>query len=217
MKRACHLPWFAFLGFALWPLPTGNAQGLSVDPATPRYATLGGINGSFRVVGSDTMSRLMMSWEEAFTAIHPDVSVEVESKGSSTAPRALVAGAAQLGPMSREMTPAEVEAFRKKYGYPPSVVRVAVDALAVFVNTENPIKGLTMSQLNEIFAAPSATEGKDMSTWGGLGLTGEWPPGRLRFMAAIANRGLMLFLRIPRSVGEISGSRCMRGRALAWS
>jgi phosphate transport system substrate-binding protein len=111
----------------------------------------------------------MTLWAEEFKKAYPNVSIEIEGKGSSTAPPALIQGTAQLGPMSRPMKGAEVDEFTNKYGYPPVAVRTAVDALAVFVHKDNPIKELSMDQVRAIFSV----EGKDM-TWGDVGLTGEW-------------------------------------------
>src|SRR5262249_24717720 len=122
-----------------------------------------GVSGNLRAVGSDTLSRLMIAWEDAFQEMYEDVSVVVDAKGSSTAPPALISGMAQLGPMSRPMTAVEKEAFEKKFGYPPWVVRAAVDALAVFVHKDNPIKGLTMSQVDGIFSSTSRSGAKDIT------------------------------------------------------
>jgi phosphate transport system substrate-binding protein len=174
MKRVCHQLLFVFLSLFIGPMLSAEGQGLSADPATPAYKMAIGVSGQLRSVGSDTVSRLMSSWEEAFQEIYEGVNVIVEAKGSATAPPALLAGTAQIGPMSREMTPVEIDAFTKKYGYPPSVIRVAVDALAVFVNKENPIKGLTLTQVDGIFSSTGRRGGKDITQWGELGLGGDW-------------------------------------------
>jgi phosphate transport system substrate-binding protein len=103
------------------------------------------------------------------------VKIEIEGKGSSTAPPALVAGTAQFGPMSRPMKGAEIDAFEKKFGYKPSAIRSAVDALAVFVHKDNPIQCLTLQQLDQVFSKTRKGGGaKDAATWGDVGLTGEW-------------------------------------------
>jgi phosphate transport system substrate-binding protein len=102
------------------------------------------------------------------------VNIQIEGKGSSTAPPALIEGTAQLGPMSREMKAAEIDAFEKKYGYKPTEIKVAIDALAVFAHKDNPIKGLSLVQLDSIFSSTNKRGGKPINTWGELGLTGEW-------------------------------------------
>ncbi len=148
---------------------------LALDPTLPAYRAVGSLSGQIKSVGSDTLGHEMSAWAEAFQRLYPDVKIVVEAKGSATAPEALVQGASQFGPMSRPMSIEETGAFEKKYGYKVSSFRVAVDALAVYVNKDNPILCLTQPQLSGIFSlnrkAPGSTNAK---TWGDLGLTGEW-------------------------------------------
>jgi len=158
-------------------LATG--QSVQVDPNLPTYRPTAGVSGSVKSIGSDTLNNLMTLWAEQFRAFYPNVKIEIEGKGSSTAPPALIEGQSQFGPMSREMKSSERDAFQKKFGYEPTHVRVAVDALGVFVNKDNPIDHLTIDQLRRIFSV----EGPDL-TWGDLGLTGAW-----------ANRSVSLYGR----------------------
>jgi phosphate transport system substrate-binding protein len=117
----------------------------------------------------------MTFWAEGFQKIYPNVKIQIEGKGSSTAPPALISGTAQLGPMSREMKPSEIDQFEKKFGYPPTRIRVAVDALAVYVNKDNPLKQLTLPQVDAVFSkSRQCGFPKDLTTWGDLGLTGAW-------------------------------------------
>ena len=117
----------------------------------------------------------MTHWAESFQRFYPNAQVQIEGKGSSTAPPALISGTAQLGPMSREMKGTEVDQFEKKYGYKPTPIRTSVDALAIFVNKDNPIKCLTLAQADAVFSKSRRQGGKDdMTTWGQLGLTGDW-------------------------------------------
>jgi len=157
---------------------------VAVDPVLKPYEKVSGVSGNLNSIGSDTLNNLMTLWAEGFRAIYPNVNIQIEGKGSSTAPPALIEGTAQLGPMSRQMKATEVDAFEKKYGYKPTEIKVAIDALAVFVHKDNPIKGLTMEQLDGIFSSTNKRGGKPINTWGELGLTGEW-----------ANRALSLFGR----------------------
>jgi phosphate transport system substrate-binding protein len=153
--------------------PTSGASDAGVDPAIPAYAKVSGISGNLSSVGSDTLNNLMTFWAESFHAAYPSVRVQVEGKGSSTAPPALIEATAQLGPMSRAMKADELDAFEKKFGYPPTQIRVAVDALAVYVNKDNPLEKLTLAQVDAIFSksrrcgAPAP-----LDTWGALGLQG---------------------------------------------
>jgi phosphate transport system substrate-binding protein len=106
---------------------------------------------------------------------NPSVKVEIEGKGSATAPPALLKGASQFGPMSRPMSADEIGAFEKKYGYKPAHFRVAADALAIYVNKDNPILCLTLQQLDQIFSSTRQGSGsRSIDTWGDIGMTGEW-------------------------------------------
>jgi len=151
-----------------------TALAVELDKGLPGYTKASGVSGNFKSVGSDTLNNLMALWSEGFKGLYPNVNIAVEGKGSSTAPPALIEGTAQFGPMSREMKQKEIEAFEKKYGYKPSVARVAVDSLAVFVHKDNPIKCLTLQQIDGIFSKTQKGGGKHIKTWGDLGLTGEW-------------------------------------------
>ena len=153
---------------------TSACFAVDLDPALQPYKTVSGVSGSLRSVGSDTLNNLEALWSEGFKAKYPGVKISIEGKGSSTAPPALIEGTAQFGPMSREMKSKEIDDFEKKFGYKPSRVRVAVDSLAVFVNKDNPIKCLTLKQLDGIFSKTRKGGGKEIKTWGDLGLTGEW-------------------------------------------
>ena len=147
----------------------------AVDQSLPTYTTVNGISGQLRSVGSDTLHSQMELWAKGFSEKYPNVKIAVEGKGSATAPPALLDGTAQFGPMSRAMTSVETDALEKKYGYPVSKVAVAVDALSVYVNKENPIQCLSMEQVDRIFSSTrKGSGGKSINTWGDAGLTGEW-------------------------------------------
>jgi phosphate transport system substrate-binding protein len=139
------------------------------------YSKVSGVSGAINSIGSDTLNNLITLWAEGFRRQYPNVKIQVEGKGSSTAPPALIEGTAQLGPMSRHMKSSEIDAFEAKFGYPPTAYPVAIDALAVFVNKDNPTAGLTLPQVDAMFSK-SRRQGhpQDVSKWGQLGLTGEW-------------------------------------------
>ncbi|MDZ7362942.1 MAG: phosphate ABC transporter substrate-binding protein [candidate division KSB1 bacterium] len=148
---------------------------VKVDPAIAKYKKTSGVSGSVSSIGSDTMNNLMTLWAEGFAKFYPNVKIQVEGKGSSTAPPALIAGTAQFGPMSREMKQEEIDKFEKAYGYKPTAIRTSIDALAVYVNKDNPIKGLTMPQVDAIFS--KTRRGgfpQDLTTWDQLNMADGW-------------------------------------------
>jgi phosphate transport system substrate-binding protein len=151
------------------------ADQVKLDPALSPYKAVSGVSGNISSIGSDTLNNLMTHWAETFQKFYPNAKVQIEGKGSSTAPPAMISGTAQLGPMSREMKGTEIDQFEKKFGYKPMAIRTSVDALAVFVNKDNPIKCLSMAQVDAIFSKSRRAGGKeDITTWGQLGLTGDW-------------------------------------------
>ncbi|MEO8601302.1 MAG: phosphate ABC transporter substrate-binding protein [bacterium] len=154
---------------------TALAGPVTVDPAIKPYTKIGGVSGSVNSIGSDTLNNVMTLWAEGFKQAYPNVKIQIEGKGSSTAPPALISGSAQLGPMSREMKPSELDEFEKKFGYPPTKIRVAIDALAVFVNKDNPLDNITLTQVDAVFSKGRTCGGTaDITTWGQLGLSGSW-------------------------------------------
>jgi phosphate transport system substrate-binding protein len=121
------------------------------------------------------MINLMTFWTEGFKGIYPAVSTEVEGKGSGTAPPALIEGTATFGPMSRLMKDQEIDEFEKKIGYKPTAIPTSIDMLAVYVHKDNPIQSLTLQQVDAIFSKTRKSgAAADVTTWGQLGLTGEW-------------------------------------------
>ena len=146
-----------------------------VDSKLPSYKKVKGVSGNLKSVGSDTMNNLMTLWAEKYMSYYPNVKIEIEGKGSSTAPAALISGTAHFGPMSREMKAKEMDDFEKKYGYKPTGLRTSIDILAVYVNKDNPIQCLSLEEVDAIFSK-TRKRGyqKDIVTWGDLGLTGEW-------------------------------------------
>jgi phosphate transport system substrate-binding protein len=147
------------------------AEEIKVDAKIPTYAKVQGVAGNLSSVGSDTLNNLMTLWTEGFRKHYPNVNIQVEGKGSSTAPPALIEGTAQLGPMSREMKKEEVAAFEAKFGYKPTKIGVALDSLAVYVHKDNPLNELSLTQVDAIFSKTRKQgAAQDVSTWGQLGL-----------------------------------------------
>jgi phosphate transport system substrate-binding protein len=170
--------WTLTLCLAVATVASGMAiaqDGVKLDPGLESYKAVSGVSGNLSSVGSDTLNNLMTLWAEMFYKFYPNVKIQIEGKGSTTAPPALIAGTAQLGPMSRPMRGTEVDQFEKRFGYKPTPIRTSVDALAVFVNKDNPIKCLTFEQIDAIFSKSRRSGYKeDIKTWGQVGLTGDW-------------------------------------------
>jgi phosphate transport system substrate-binding protein len=165
------------LTFLLLSAAPAFAQKIEIDPKIPAYAPVKAVSGNIKSVGSETMNNLMTLWAQGFKRHYPNVSVEVEGKGSSTAPPALIKGAATFGPMSREMKQEEIDEFERAFGYPPTALPTGIDMLAVFVHKDNPIakSGLSLEQVDAIYSKTrKGGFGKDVRTWGDLGLEGEW-------------------------------------------
>ncbi|WP_151670945.1 PstS family phosphate ABC transporter substrate-binding protein [Nitrincola schmidtii] len=146
-----------------------------VDPNLPEYTAVSGVSGNLSSIGSDTLNNLMALWAEEFNRFYPNVNIQVQGAGSSTAPPALTEGTATLAPMSRGMRQSEIQAFEERHGYAPYELPVAVDMLAVYVNKDNPIEGLSIPQVDAIFSATRRCgHDSDITRWGQLGMTGAW-------------------------------------------
>ncbi|MBL9123300.1 MAG: PstS family phosphate ABC transporter substrate-binding protein [Planctomycetaceae bacterium] len=146
-----------------------------VDSELPDYQPVPGVSGSLKSIGSDTMSNLMSLWAEGFARYYPNVKIEVEGHGSSTAPPALIAGTADFGPMSRDLKSQEIDEFQAKFGYPPTTLAAGIDMLAVYVHRDNPIAGLSLPELDAIFSKNRKLGyDRDLRTWGDVGLPAPW-------------------------------------------
>lgn len=175
----------ATVGLTVFSSTTIAETAVGVDPQIADYTKASGVSGNLSSVGSDTLANLMTLWAEEYKRVYPNVNIQIQAAGSSTAPPALTEGTSNLGPMSRAMKDGEIAAFEQKYGYKPTQVRVAIDALAVFAHKDNPIKGLSMEEVDAIFSATrKCGHNEDVTRWGQVGLTGEW-----------ANRDMQLFGR----------------------
>lgn len=150
---------------------TSASAGAEVDKNLPTYEKTSGISGNLSSVGSDTLANLMTFWAEEYKRMYPNVNIQIQAAGSSTAPPALTQGTSNFGPMSRQMKSKESAAFEKKHGYKPMAIPVAIDALAVYVNKDNPIEGLTIPQVDAIFSSTRKCKADaDISNWDALGI-----------------------------------------------
>lgn len=164
----------SLIGASLLTGGTASAA-VSVDAGVPEYKAVSGISGNLSSVGSDTLANLMTLWAEEFKRSYPNVNIQIQAAGSSTAPPALTEATSNFGPMSRKMKEKEIAAFEDRYGYKPTAIPVAIDALAVYVNKDNPIKGMSIPDVDAVFSSTRKCGGnKDITKWGSLGLDGAW-------------------------------------------
>ncbi|CAB1274716.1 PstS family phosphate ABC transporter substrate-binding protein [Candidatus Nitrosacidococcus tergens] len=181
MRQSLYLA----IGLILYIVLNTNlfAEQIQLDPQLKRYIKSSGITGNLSTIGSDTLAGLMAFWAERFKNYYPSVNVQIQIPGSSAAPPALIENTANLGPMSRKMKGGEISAFKKKYGYDPLPIRVAIDAMAVYVNKDNPIREMTLDQVDAIFSATrKCGYPNNIAYWGEVGLTNKW-----------VTRGIQLF------------------------
>jgi phosphate transport system substrate-binding protein len=141
----------------------------------PKYQKVAGVSGNLSSVGSDTLSGMTTLWLEEFKSLYPNVNAQIQASGSATAPPALAEGTAQFGPMSRVMRMREVEAFEREHGYKPTALRVAIDAIGVFVHMDNPVTGLNFEQLDSLFSSTMRCGAKQpIDSWSQLGIEASW-------------------------------------------
>lgn len=212
MIRRIHLPriwlmlWSILLLGVFNPL---NAKEL------PDYRKVSGLSGDLTSIGSDTFASMLSLWGEAFKTYYPNVNVQVQASGSSTAAPALTEGTAQFGPMSRPMRLRELEAFEIEHGYKPTELKVAIDAIGIFVHKDNPIKGLSFSQIDSIFSSTLRCGGdKPIETWVELGLESQWAKRRIQLFGRNAVSGTYGYFKqtalcggdFKRNVNELPGS-----------
>ncbi|HXV76463.1 MAG TPA: PstS family phosphate ABC transporter substrate-binding protein [Candidatus Polarisedimenticolaceae bacterium] len=174
-QRPSALAILLVVGSAAGASSPRSAEAVQVDPSLRPYQTTSGVSGNLDSIGSDTLNNLMTLWAEGFRKTYPNVRIQVEGKGSSTAPPALIKGTAQIGPMSRAMKATEIDEFERAFGYEPTQIRVAIDALAVYVNKDNPLDKLTLEQVDAVFSSTlKCGHGGSIDRWDQLGLSGSW-------------------------------------------
>jgi len=159
---------------------------LQADPALPMWKP-GPLKvepeEEFNLVGADIMDEITLGWAKLMRQAYPRLSVTMEARASGTGVPALTAGIAHAAPVGREALPKEHDDFVKKFGYEPFAIKVATGSLGslgktattiVLVAKDNPIPGLTFKQLDQIYSKSHLRGGDAITTWGQLGLTGEW-------------------------------------------
>jgi phosphate transport system substrate-binding protein len=181
---------------------------IAVDPNLPDYERVSGVSGTLNSVGSNTLTVVLQLLGEGFEGVYPNVNIQIQGAGSGTAPAALIDGTAQIGPMSRAMRSSEIDAFEARYGYKPTEIAIAIDALAVFVHRDNPIEGLSLPELDAIFSNTNRLGHRPLRTWGDAGLTGEWANQRISLYGRNSASGTYgVFRNIALGGGDYDGAR----------
>jgi phosphate transport system substrate-binding protein len=158
---------------------TNKEHSIELPDTTPvdlasltKKESLAGVYGSISSVGSDTLATLISLWSEQFKTVYPHVKFQIQASGSATAPQALTQGTATIGPMSRALTATEISRFTQKYGYPPTTLIVAVDAIAVYVEKNNPLQSLTLQEVDALFSVTRfCGSSNKIDTWTDIGVT----------------------------------------------
>ncbi len=167
-----------------------------LDPNLPEYRRTGAVSGTLIAAGSDTMLVLQALMAEAFRELHPQVAMELEGKGSATAPPALTESAVHIANMSRRILSREAATFEERFGYEPIRFDVALDTVGVFVHRDNPLRHLTLQQIDSIFSSTRRCGGaRDITRWGELGLEGGWSSAPISLFGRNAASGTYGFFK----------------------
>lgn len=168
----------------------------AVDPALQVYSRTQGLKGKLTLIGSNTMSQVGAIWGDGFRRLHPDVQVEIQVKGSANAVGSVIDGSATFGLLSRNINEAEVKAFHGKFGYVPTILTPVLEPQGIFVHKDNPVKSLSLSQLDAIFSTSlKRGEKKTAKTWGDLGVKGEWAKVPVMARGRSATTGSQVFFQ----------------------
>jgi phosphate transport system substrate-binding protein len=146
-----------------------------VSPVIPKYQPTTQVNEPIDLIGTDALSDLGDEWTTVFRRFQPDAKLIYRPSLTTAAVKALMSGTSLLVLTARELTSEEEKAFQAKYGYMPMRIPVCLDANIVFVNKNNPLKSITMEQLDAIYSKNRLAGAKaPAAVWGDLGLRGEW-------------------------------------------
>jgi phosphate transport system substrate-binding protein len=170
---------------------------MMVGGASPTLAeTPPTIQGELVIVGSGNMVGFLRAMGRGFARLHPGTRVKVEAKTSSSGPPALLRGRAALASMSRPMNAEEQKAFRTVHDVEPTGISIALDALTIYVNRDNPLVQITLSQLDDVFSSTRACGGGEPIThWKQLGLEGDWAQRSIGLYGHVASAGTNAFFR----------------------
>ncbi len=144
-----------------------------LDPNLPIYRPIEVLKGQLKLGGSNTLSHVAAVWIASFEQFYPDAKITVEVNGSRAAVADVKAGSTDIGLLSRRVREDEINTFHKSFGYPPTVLTPCLERTAIYVHKDNPIKGLTLAQLDAIFSSECRRGAEQpCRTWKQLGLKG---------------------------------------------
>jgi len=165
----------SLLGLTILGTLASDLPAAEVDPELPEYQpSAHPMSGAITSVGSDALNNLLTLWAEGFTPMQAGVNIQIEGRGGDTAESALISGLATIGLKTMLMAGDTVDAFTRRWGYPPTCIMVALDALAVLVHQDNPVPSLTLAQVDAAFSSTRRRGGADILTWGDVGVGGAW-------------------------------------------
>jgi phosphate transport system substrate-binding protein len=175
------------------------------DPGLASYIPSTTANGWLTIAGSDTMQPILAKLAVEFRRWHPDIKIAVQSSRNhgETSPLPLIeplldgyansrrgdgktsghlgSNQVQLLASSRPLTSEELETLKQRHGFEPTAIPIAQDAVAIYVNRDNPLKGLTLQEADAIFSkSRKRGAAEDFSRWGQLGLPDEWTQAPIR-------------------------------------
>jgi phosphate transport system substrate-binding protein len=168
-----------------------------LDPKIPPYQLAARISGTISISGSETMKNLAESWAKDLRQLYPGLRITVASAGSETGLAQLLEGRAQIAVMSRRLTVQDIVEFKREFGYEPTEVPVAVDALALFVHKDNPIEGLTLAEVDAMFSSERRRGLKyPVKVWSDVMLLeGEWAEAPVHLYGRNGKSGTASFFR----------------------
>jgi phosphate transport system substrate-binding protein len=168
---------------------------LSAEEPLPEYKRVRELKGTIRIEGSPTVGLLIEAMTGPLARLYPDLRMERVASGTEAAMDALIAGRCDLAAMGHRAAEAVTAKFREKFGYAPTPVVVAFDAVAIYVHKDNPLEQITLQQLDSLYSAERRRGGPRVTRWGDLGLGGEWQELKILFFGFGPSEGVHAWMR----------------------
>ena len=166
---------FLFALVASLPPATWGQVRPTLDPDLPTYTYRESASGKLDVSGPETLKPLLRAWADSLALRHPGLKINIVPEGSNTGLAALLEHRTEIAAMPRRITAQEISEFVKEYGYEPTEVPVAIDAVAIFVHKDNPITGLSLEELDAMFCRERLRGVRyTIDSWGLVGVMDEW-------------------------------------------